>query len=98
MALDGELWAGRGQFSKAVPIVRQQNTDSATDADWRGMRFMVFDLPSCGGPFTDRITPLQSVALDIGQPWVQAVAQTRIANHAALQALLQKTVQLGGAG
>lgn len=27
VALDGELWAGRGQFSKAVSTVRQQNTD-----------------------------------------------------------------------
>ena len=98
VALDGELWAGRGQFSKAVSTVRQQNAGPTTDADWRGMRFMVFDLPAHGGPFTDRIAPLQRVVRDIGQPWVQAVAQTRTANHAALQALLQKTVRLGGEG
>lgn len=98
VALDGELWAGRGQFSKAVSTVRQQNAGPTTDADWRGMRFMVFDLPAHGGPFTDRITPLQKVVRDIDQPWVQAVAQSRITSHTALQALLQKTVKLGGEG
>ena len=98
VALDGELWAGREQFSKAVSTARQQNASSHTDADWRGMRFMVFDLPAHGGPFTDRIAPLQEVVQQIGQPWVQAVAQSRVADHAALQALLRKTVKLGGEG
>ena len=98
VALDGELWAGRGQFSKAVSTVRQQNTSPANEVEWRGMRFMVFDLPAHGGLFTDRIAPLQKVVASIGQPWVQAVVQTRVTDHAALQALLKKTVKLGGEG
>ncbi|MFM9901477.1 MAG: DNA ligase [Polaromonas sp.] len=98
VALDGELWAGRGHFSKAVSTVRQQHPGPSTDADWRGIRFMVFDLPAHDGPFTDRIAPLQKIVDGIGQPWVQAVSQTRIASHLALQALLQKTVRLGGEG
>ena len=97
-ALDGELWAGRGQFSRAVSTVRQQITSPTSDAGWRGMRFMVFDLPAQAGPFTDRIAPLQKVVQEIGQPWVQAVAQSRVADHATLQALLKKTVKLGGEG
>ena len=98
VALDGELWAGRGQFSKAVSTARQQNTSPATEAEWRGMRFMVFDLPAHGGPFTDRIAPLRKVVARIGQPWVQAVVQTRVTDHAALRAMLKKTVKLGGEG
>ena len=98
ISLDGELWAGRGKFSKAVSTVRQQSIGPASDAEWRGMRFMVFDLPTQGGPFTDRIAPLQKVVGQISQPWVQAVEQSRIADHAALQALLKKTVKLGGEG
>src|SRR5881397_472355 len=43
VAMDGELWAGRGQFAKTVSTVRQQTPD---DAAWRAMRFMVFDLPA----------------------------------------------------
>lgn len=93
--MDGELWAGRGQFSKAVSTVRQQVPD---DAAWRGMRFMVFDLPAQAGIFTDRIPPLNALIAQINQPWVVAVPQYRVADDAALQAQLKKTVKLGGEG
>lgn len=93
--LDGELWAGRGQFSKAVATVRQQTPD---DAAWRALRFMVFDLPTQAGTFTERLPALHEVVSRIDQPWVQAVAQSRVASHAELQRLLAKTVRLGGEG
>lgn len=95
VAMDGELWAGRGQFAKAVSTVRQQTPD---DAAWRAMRFMVFDLPAQGGPFTERIPALNGVVSRIDQPWVQAVAQFKVANHRALQSLLATTVKHGGEG
>ena len=93
--LDGELWAGRGQFAHAVATVRQQIPD---DAAWRRMRFMVFDVPAHGGTFSERIPALNGIVSRIDQPWVQAVAQQKVASHAALQALLSKTVKLGGEG
>ena len=93
--MDGELWAGRGQFAKAVSTVRQQTPD---DAAWRAMRFMVFDLPTQGGPFTERIPALNGRVSQIDQPWVLAVAQFKVTNHPALQKLLVKTVKLGGEG
>jgi len=95
VAMDGELWAGRGQFPKAVSTVRQQTPD---DAAWRAMRFMVFDLPAQGGPFTERIPVLSGLVSRIDQPWVQAVAQFKLANHQTLQSLLAKTVKQGGEG
>jgi DNA ligase-1 len=93
--MDGELWAGHGQFPKAVSTVRQQSPD---DASWRAMRFMVFDLPAQGGPFTDRIPALIGQVSQINQPWVQAVAQFKVSSHAVLHALLLKTVKQGGEG
>ncbi len=93
--MDGELWAGRGQFSRAVSTVRQQVPD---DTAWRGMRFMVFDLPAQSGPFTERIPALNGLVSQIDKPWVVAVVQYRVASHAALQAQLKKTVKLGGEG
>jgi DNA ligase-1 len=93
--MDGELWAGRGQFVKAVSTVRQQTSD---DAAWRAMRFMVFDLPAQGGPFTERIPALNGLVSQIDQPWVKAVAQFKLSNHQALQSLLTKTVKRGGEG
>ncbi|MBI2725107.1 MAG: DNA ligase [Polaromonas sp.] len=93
--MDGEFWAGRGQFSRAVSTVRQQVPD---DTAWRGMRFMVFDLPAQSGPFTERIPALNGLVSQIDKPWVVAVVQYRVASHAALQAQLKKTVKLGGEG
>lgn len=93
--MDGELWAGRGLFSKAVSTVRQHAAD---DASWRAMRFMVFDLPAQSGSFTERIPVLSGLVSRIDQPWVQAVAQFRVTSHAELQRLLAKTVRLGGEG
>ncbi len=95
LPMDGELWAGRGQFSRAVSIVRQQTPD---DAGWRSLRFMVFDLPAQTGTFTERIPALNGLVTRIDQPWVQAVVQSRVASHADLQRLLAKTVRLGGEG
>ncbi|MDO9360854.1 MAG: DNA ligase [Polaromonas sp.] len=93
--MDGELWAGRGQFSRAVSTARQQVPD---DHAWRGMRFMVFDLPAHGGPFNERLPALNGLVSQIDQPWVQAVAQSKVSSPAALQAMLVKTVKLGGEG
>ncbi|MDY0107132.1 MAG: DNA ligase [Giesbergeria sp.] len=93
--LDGELWAGRGRFSHAQSTTRQQQPD---DAAWRQMRFMVFDLPGHAGTFDERWIALQTAVARLGQPWVQAVAQQRVASEAALQSLLARTVRAGGEG
>jgi DNA ligase 1 len=93
--MDGELWAGRGQFAKAVSTVRQQTPDNEA---WRAMRFMVFDLPAHGGPFNERIPALNGLVSQIDQAWVQSVTQFKLANHSALQSLLLRTVKQGGEG
>ena len=93
--LDGELWAGRGQFAKATSTVRQQTPN---DAGWRAMKFMVFDVPAQGGPFTERITALNAAVAQIGQPWVVAVVQARATTHAALLAQMHRIVKAGGEG
>jgi len=93
--MDGELWAGRGRFSHAQSTARQQQAD---DTAWRQMRFMVFDLPAHGGTFDQRLPALAALVEHLGQPWVQAVPQRRVASDAALQALLHRTVRAGGEG
>ena len=95
VAMDGELWAGHGQFSRATSTVRMQIPN---DSAWRSMRFMVFDLPAASGPFTERIPAMNGVVSRIDQPWVQVVTQFKVANQQALQALLEKTVKNGGEG
>ena len=93
--MDGELWAGRGQFQQAVSTVRKLTPD---DNDWRNIRFMVFDLPAHGGTFTERIPALNSVVRQIDQSWVQAVPQWKVASHQALSQLLTQHVKAKGEG
>ena len=93
--MDGELWAGRNRFAEAVSTVRKQQAD---DAAWRTIRFMVFDLPAHGGTFDERIPVLQSVVAQIGQDWVQAVEQRRVADAETLQRWLKDIVRQGGEG
>ncbi len=93
--MDGELWAGHGQFARAVSTVRQQ---TPSDAAWHAMRFMVFDLPVHGGTFTQRIPALHGVVSRIDQIWVQAVTQSKVGSPRALRTMLDKTVKNGGEG
>ena len=93
--MDGELWAGRGRFSHAQSTTRQQQPGAVA---WRQIRFMVFDLPGDKGTFDQRLPALSALVESLGQPWVQAVPQRRVANDAALQALLHRTVRAGGEG
>nr|WP_093054944.1 MULTISPECIES: DNA ligase [unclassified Variovorax] len=93
--LDGELWVGRGQFTRAVSTVRSQTPN---DIAWREMHFMVFDLPAQGGDFSTRLAVLRKLLPITDAPWVVVVPQERATTHAALQALLDKTVKMGGEG
>jgi len=93
--LDGELWAGRGQFAHAVSAVRSHTPN---DPAWHNMRFMVFDLPLDRGDFTARLGALRKLLPITDAPWVVAVPQERATTHAELLALLDKTVKMGGEG
>lgn len=55
--LDGELWAGRGQFQKAVSIARQANAGD----QWKEMFFMIFDAPENEQPFAHRYAYLHDL-------------------------------------
>ena len=94
-ALDGELWAGRGKFAATVSTVR---TAQPHDQAWRAIRFMVFDLPSHGGIFDQRLSALQAVVSNIGLPWVRAVQQRKCSSHSALQAYMTALVAAGAEG
>ncbi len=92
---EGELWAGLGQFEQAASVIQQKQ---ATDSAWRAMRFMVFDVHISNQTFSERIARYQNIVKEIGKPWVQAVTQSQVTSHAALKAMLNKTVQAGGEG
>lgn len=93
--LDGELWLGRGSFDQLSAIVRRQ---SPVDAEWRRVRYMIFELPSAAGSFTDRVGQIKAVTAVANLPWLQAVPQFRLPDAAALQKKLRDIVRDGGEG
>lgn len=95
LPMDGELWAGRGKFGQTISTVRSQTSN---DAAWREIRFMVFDLPSEPGTFTERLQALRRLLPLPRAPMLIAVAQQRATTHEDLQALLERTVRGGGEG
>lgn len=95
LPLDGELWIGRGEFAAVSSTVRDRHPD---DAAWRRVRFMVFDLPAHAGPFTERLNDLNTITRQLSLPWVQAVAQFKVPDRAALDRKLQEIVKAGGEG
>lgn len=95
VALDGELWIGRGRFEETVSAVRQQVPDESA---WRRIRFMLFDLPEHPGVFSERLVALQALVNAVNQPWLQTVEQVRGSTHAALMQQLDQVVRAGGEG
>jgi DNA ligase-1 len=95
VALDGELWMGRGAFDRLSGVVRQTEPD---DEAWRSVKYLVFDAPSHAAPFAQRVAFVQSTLAQAQQPWLMPVAQRKVSDARALQALLQDTVRQGGEG
>ncbi len=95
LVMDGELWIARGRFAEVSGIVRSA---AAGDAAWRKVRFMVFDLPEHEGPFEVRLRHLRRVLDEAGIPWLSAVEQFRVGDHAALQQHFETVVEGGGEG
>lgn len=95
VAMDGELWIGRGRFEEVSGLVR---TAEAEDAAWRQVRFMVFDLPDHGGAFQARLLRAQALLEATAIEWLQPVRQFRVDDAAELDARLDRITDAGGEG
>jgi len=93
--LDGELWMGRGTFEALSAAVRRRQP---VVAEWRKIRFMVFDLPDSESSFDDRLTELRQLVATTENLYLVAVKQAKIATHDALQEKLRTVVAGGGEG
>jgi DNA ligase 1 len=95
IALDGELWLGRGRFEALSGAVRKA---VPVDAEWHSVRYQLFDLPGTSGPFSERAARLQALVKQTGKPVLAAIDQQRLPNAAALQTRLDDVVRSGGEG
>ena len=94
-ALDGELWFGRRQFDALSAAVRRERPD---DAEWRRVRYMVFERPDAEGSFAERTQMIERIATRTGWSQLLATPQFRVADRAELRQRLADTVAQGGEG
>lgn len=93
VALDGELWIGRGEFEETTSVVLSQTPDER----WKRVRFMVFDAPQAPGTFEQRMELLKKT-LPAGKRFVEVVAQVRCEGTKHLLAERDRIIALGGEG
>lgn len=93
--LDGELWLGRGRFDETSALLRRLQ---AQDADWRELRYLLFELPGAPGTFTERLEGLRALVQRSAWDQLQLVEQQRIEDAPALQARLDEVIRARGEG
>ena len=90
VALDGELWLGRGLFQSMVSVMRKAG------ADWSGVRFVVFVAPEAGGRFADRIK-IAGTAI-ARSPVCEISRQVTVKSNAAAWLHFETIAENGGEG
>lgn len=94
--LDGELWAGRGQFELISGLSRKKQSQIQ---DWNTVRYMVFDLPKHKGIFKERYHALQALHAGLSPiGFWEVVQQFAIESKSELYNKLDDIASLGGEG
>ncbi|KAJ7100628.1 DNA ligase/mRNA capping enzyme [Mycena belliarum] len=96
VTLDGELFAGRGQFQDTVSIVKTVNSPH-----WKEITFQIFDIPSENTVFEDRIATLVKLFGPGGKyecPEVVLVEHEKAKNRQHVLDKLKEIEGLGGEG
>jgi DNA ligase-1 len=93
IALDGELFAGRGEFQKTVSIVRKKKP---VDSEWRSMHYRVFDAPEVPGPVEKRWAAMNKAIR--GKKHVETVEQVKCKGESHLRQYHKKIRKQGGEG
>jgi len=93
--MDGELWVARGQFEKVSSIVRRKVPQELA---WKAVRFMVFDLPTHTGSFSERLAAMKTLLVNSENSTLAMIEQRRVNSLTALEHLLDTVVAANGEG
>ena len=93
--LDGELWLGHGKFDALSGAVRK---DVPIDDEWRGISYMIFELPNAIGTFAERAKRISEIVKQANIPHLKTVRQYRVNDEATLNRQLKQMVAQGGEG
>lgn len=91
--LDGELHMGRGRFQQVPGAVRRIQP---CDAEWRRLRFHVFDAPDVAGAFAHRMAAVENAVN--GCRFAQAAHHRIVGNELHMAAIFAEIVAGGGEG
>ena len=94
IALDGELWGGRGNFQKTVSVV----TRDTPHKGWQAIQYMVFDLPDDDGDFDSVLEKLQVLKAATANDYLQIVAYETVPDHRTLMEKLDTVITNNGEG
>ncbi|HET6878888.1 MAG TPA: DNA ligase [Pirellulales bacterium] len=94
LPLDGELWMGRKAFQRCVSIVRRQDKSDL----WQSIRFLVFDMPTAGGPFEERLEQLRDCLAPNRARFAEIHEHDRCRGLDHLREELARVEALGGEG
>lgn len=92
--LDGELWGGRKLFQRTVGIVKRQDQSPL----WKELQYLVFDAPSHGGVFEERVAFIEQTALNLKHPHLVAAEHVICRGTDHLRDELARIEGLGGEG
>lgn len=93
--VEGELWAGRGQFNQVMKTVLDKTPDLEA---WEGIHFMLFDLPHSIEPYQGRYKALAQLVHEINQPHIVLVEHTKLKNEADFNQQVNNILEQGGEG
>ncbi|MCP4987870.1 MAG: DNA ligase [Colwellia sp.] len=97
--MDGELWIDRGQFQALLSCVSKHQPELEKNKScWKKVRFMMFDLPSHGGAFSERVKKMQSLVVSVPSPFFSMVSQVQIKSIGALDSKLNAVIKNNGEG
>jgi len=95
VALDGELWLGRGRFDELGSLMRRADP---TDPRWTALSYLIFELPGAQGSFEQRAVQIIEWIGRVGWSQLKAVEQFRVADQAELASRLEQVLARGGEG
>lgn len=93
--LDGELWAGREGFNTVQKTVLDRIPN---DAQWRTIRYMVFDAPDTVQTFSERYEVYLDTINTAQSKYLKPILQQHVRSSDELYQLLDETVNQGGEG
>lgn len=90
IALDGELWLGRGNYEQLVNTIQ-----SNEEEDWINIRYVIFDLPLSNEPYESRMNILKTILVPSQVNFIE-IEQCNGQQH--LEERLQFILDAGGEG